>query len=143
MGYFNDAFQCMIKAREFRRGFGREGEGDHTHKLRDAAGFIHTDFPCSCGGGSTPWLPRPNSPGPQDDTLAELGPPPPALREEVSIGDRLFGGVSGGNAVNFPCGQEQGVAGNAEPEVSSRLHSDGGEDGDMISSTGKSESTGA
>ena len=88
LGYFNDAFQCLKKVRELRRGFGRNE--DSSHKLQDVSGFIHTDIACSCKEGkiyfasvekgcSAAWLPRPKSPKStptQDERLADLEPAP-------------------------------------------------------------------
>ena len=105
--------------REFRQGFGRNG--DRSHKLQDVAGFIHTDIACSCKegqiylasvekGGSAAWLPRPMSPkstATQDERLADLEPAP-TDGEDASRGDTLFGGVSSGKGVDLPLRQTQG-----------------------------------
>ena len=97
LGYFGDAFLCLKTAREFRRGFGRNG--DRSHKLQDASGFTRADFACLCKKGqiysayveswdSTPWLPLPpdKSPATQEEIAPELEPAP--------AGDTLFGSVS-------------------------------------------------
>ena len=87
LGYFNDAFQCLKKGREFRRGFGRNE--DSSHKLQDVLGFIHTDIACSCKegkiyfasvekGGSAAWLPRPESP-------KSTGEPAPTDGEDLRV----------------------------------------------------------
>ena len=121
-GYFNDAFHCLKKVREFRRGLGRNG--DRSHKLQDVSGFIHADIACSCKigqiylasvekGGSAAWLPRPKSPkstATQDETLANLEPAP-TDGEDASPGDTLFGGVSSGRGVDLPLRQAQGGGG--------------------------------
>ena len=119
LGYFNNAFQCLKKVREFRRGFGRNG--DRSHKLQDVSRFIHTDIACSCKegqiylasverGGSAAWLPRPKSTATQDERLADLEPAPTDA-EDASPGDTLFGGVSSGNGVDLPLRQAQGGGG--------------------------------
>ena len=118
LGHFGVTLQCLNTAREFRRGFSRNG--DRSHKLQDASGFIHTDIACLCRkgqvysasvdkGDSIAWLPRPpnKSPATQDETLAELEPAP-ADGEDASIGDTLFGGVSGGKGVDLTLRQAKG-----------------------------------
>ena len=44
MNYFGDVTKCVKTARDFRRGFGRNG--DNSHKLQDVSGFLHTDNAC-------------------------------------------------------------------------------------------------
>ena len=145
LGYFNDAFQCLKKVREFRRGFGRNQ--DSSHKLQDVLGFIHTDIACSCKegkryfasvekGGSAAWLPRPKSP-------KSTGEPAPTDGEDASPGDTPLGGVSSGKCVDLPLRQAQGGGGNAEADASPRHNSDRGVNNDMINRTGNRDSPGA
>ena len=129
LGYFNDAFQCLKKVRELRRGLGRNE--DSSHKLQDVSGFIHTDIACSCKEGkiyfasvekgcSAAWLPRPKSP-------KSTGEPAPTSGKDVGL----------------PLRQAQGGGGDAEADASPRHNSDRGVNDDMINRTGNRDSPGA
>ena len=143
LGYFNDAFQCLKKVRELRRGLGRNE--DSSHKLQDASGFIHTDIACSCKEGkiyfasvekgcSAAWLPRPKSPKSTGEPAPTDGEPAPTDGEPAP---------TSGKDVGLPLRQAQGGGGDAEADASPRHNSDRGVNDDMINRTGNRDSPGA
>ena len=135
VGYFSDAFECIKKVREFRRGFGPNG--DSSHRLQDLSGFIHTDIACSCKerktymasvekGGSAAWLPRPPSP-------KSTGEPAPTDGEDASHEDTPFEGAKSGKGVDLPLRQTHEGEGDGEPDAND----------DVINRTGTQISPGA